>query len=1208
MAEQRSSRQGETKGARPPSESHLRLVGADGQVVFDDPRSDTDESPTIISKNARPPEPASVSSDGSSIRGRKLAHFELIEPIGVGGMAAVLRARDTQLDRIVALKILPPPMAKDPENIRRFHQEARAAAKLDHENIAQVFFCGEDQGLHFIAFEYVEGENLRVILERRGRVPVGEAIRYILQIATGLEHAASRNVVHRDVKPSNIIITPTGRAKLVDMGLARSLEPHDDNGLTQSGVTLGTFDYISPEQALEPRDADCRSDLYSLGCTFYHALTGQAPVPEGTAMRKLHHHQHVAPIDPRQINPDVPDDVAFVVGKLMAKNPRERYQRPVLLVQHLMQIAQKYGAAHDLPEPLFVDVNLPTDPGHRPLVLVSIAALLLAGLLFLLSLVPSEPRHPVELPTPIKQANADPIANVPPPAPVPAPTANLVEVIRTQAELEAALDRAVPGQPLELTLDGIIELKGNFTIGDTKAKSIDFGSLRPLGAQFVFAPSPGVKKEQFGIRIACKQPVTFKRIAFDVGLKRAEDLVNRYPVAGVVVAAPSKVEFYRCRFSQDRVPLTTRFIQDKPQETPIASIVCEWTEKASSEVVVKESLFATGQSAVGMIGPGTTSKTGFLTATDCGFADVSTLFHLRGGKPWLKCEHCSSFLRNGPAFRIDGDTSPKLVVMSSLFATPQSAEPTAEQGSEPNLIHQVGTTDDPNRFLYQGDSNGYQNLKNMAVVQQQPIIDLASFRTRIASSMSDRWSGTGYDRESIALESGTPPMLNGDGAPPPDDAAQVVQFATGNGIRELVANNPPPEKYPGLRTMLGTPVSSFVRFEPMPSGPAPYHPKLNEIVIDGARSDREMKLVSGIAAAKSEQVFLLKPGPKNAKFKLHSVDVRTDLTLRAYPGLDMPVVTIDEDLLSEASMFRLLSGSLTLDGLQLELDPGDDRFSSQSLATMTGSGTLTLQNCVITLKGQAKAGDKMPTPLSVVTLRAPDEMNKMMLTPASSTPRVVVERCTVRGEGDLVTLRASRPLDLQIKESLVYLQGSLLQQQQGAAKEPAAGDLLSIRFDRSAIMTEAAMLQIHAGKTTPRYQHPLHVESNDSLFAQLGDQPLVLLDLPDVMETNLTQKFDWKGLPGERGDVFVNFGATDALLSASPAENGIAAQFFDREWRENYYSKIDLTQLFPAGSIHPGGGLSRREPDDLFTPSELVDSLMPYFAVGKRTKKADANP
>src|SRR5207253_1732683 len=290
----------------------------------------SDDMPTVISKT--PPivdanqdkiidlsrKPTTPEAILAGLRGRRLAHYELIAPIGVGGMAAVIRARDTQLDRTVALKILPPETTGDSESVRRFQQEARAAARLDHENIARAFFCGEDQGLHFIAFEFVEGENLRTILERRGRLPVSEAIHYMLQVATGLAHASARGVVHRDIKPSNIIITPNGRAKLVDMGLARSL--HTDAGLTQSGVTLGTFDYISPEQALEPRDADVRSDIYSLGCTFYHMLTGQPPVPEGTAAKKLHHHQHGAPIDPRQLNATIPDEVAAILARMMAKD------------------------------------------------------------------------------------------------------------------------------------------------------------------------------------------------------------------------------------------------------------------------------------------------------------------------------------------------------------------------------------------------------------------------------------------------------------------------------------------------------------------------------------------------------------------------------------------------------------------------------------------------------------------------------------------------------------------------------------------------------------------------------------------------------------------------------------------------------------------------------------------------------------------------
>src|SRR5205807_1040154 len=156
-----------------------------------------------------------------------------------------------------------------------------------------------------------------------------------------------RGVVHRDIKPSNLIITPNGRAKLVDMGLARSLEPHHDGALTQSGVTLGTFDYISPEQALEPRTADVRSDIYSLGCTFYHALTGQPPVPEGTAAKKLDAHRHLAPPDPRQFNPAIPDDVVAVLGRMMAKDPRDRYQRPEDLVHDLIGLARRLGPPGD---------------------------------------------------------------------------------------------------------------------------------------------------------------------------------------------------------------------------------------------------------------------------------------------------------------------------------------------------------------------------------------------------------------------------------------------------------------------------------------------------------------------------------------------------------------------------------------------------------------------------------------------------------------------------------------------------------------------------------------------------------------------------------------------------------------------------------------------------------------------------------------------
>ena len=208
------------------------------------------DPPTILS-SAKPFLP--IPPDGSpqiarELAGELLAHFRIEDYVAVGGMGAVFRATDVRLDRSVALKILPPEQAKDPEIVQRFQQEACAAARLDHENIARVYFVGEDRGIHFIAFEFVEGVTVREMITQCGPLPAHEVVNYAVQIAGALVHATSRGVVHRDIKPSNIIITLAGRAKLVDMGLARNFERRHDGGLTQSNITLGTFDYIAPNK------------------------------------------------------------------------------------------------------------------------------------------------------------------------------------------------------------------------------------------------------------------------------------------------------------------------------------------------------------------------------------------------------------------------------------------------------------------------------------------------------------------------------------------------------------------------------------------------------------------------------------------------------------------------------------------------------------------------------------------------------------------------------------------------------------------------------------------------------------------------------------------------------------------------------------------------------------------------------------------------
>ncbi|WP_422930672.1 serine/threonine-protein kinase [Singulisphaera sp. PoT] len=317
--------------------------------------------------------------------GDRIESFELEEAIGAGGMGAVFRALDTRLDRHVALKILPPEQAIDPEVVQRFYQEGRAAARLDHENIARVYTIDHDQKYHFIAFEYIEGTTIRQRVERNGPLPIDEAINFTLQIAGALVHAAERGVVHRDIKPSNIIVTPHGRAKLVDMGLARSFERGSDDGLTQSGMTLGTFDYISPEQARDPRDVDVRSDLYSLGCTLFHMLTGRPPFPEGTVLQKLLQHQEDTPPDVRSLNPAVPTDLANILVKLMAKDPDRRYQTPEQLVRDLLTVAGALGLRSVSPEGLtwMAASHTPTWERHLVWGVPTLAlALVVAGLVW----------------------------------------------------------------------------------------------------------------------------------------------------------------------------------------------------------------------------------------------------------------------------------------------------------------------------------------------------------------------------------------------------------------------------------------------------------------------------------------------------------------------------------------------------------------------------------------------------------------------------------------------------------------------------------------------------------------------------------------------------------------------------------------------------------------------------------------------------------
>jgi eukaryotic-like serine/threonine-protein kinase len=248
--------------------------------------------------------------------------YELEELVGAGGMSSVYRAHDALLERHVALKVMHQQLLTDGDHVERFRREARLAAQLSHPNIVTVIDRGEQEDRQFIVFEYVEGENLKSLIIREAPLPQRDAVELALQIADGLAFAHGHGLVHRDVKPQNVLLTEDGRAKVTDFGIARSVDVH--RGLTQTGTVLGTSDYISPEQA-RGGPVDACSDIYSLGAVLYELLTGEVPFPgENFVSVAMRHLNEPAP-SVRGQRPDVSPRLDAAIRRAMAKDPDERF-------------------------------------------------------------------------------------------------------------------------------------------------------------------------------------------------------------------------------------------------------------------------------------------------------------------------------------------------------------------------------------------------------------------------------------------------------------------------------------------------------------------------------------------------------------------------------------------------------------------------------------------------------------------------------------------------------------------------------------------------------------------------------------------------------------------------------------------------------------------------------------------------------------------
>lgn len=267
-----------------------------------------------------------------------LGKYKLLNLLGVGGMGRVFLAEHTIMHRKVALKVISKEFSNNPDALKQFQAEARAIATLNHINIVQAYNFESEGDRYYIVMEYVDGQSLEKRVQKEGPLPINDVISYLRQSAKALRHAHQRNMVHCDIKPDNLLLNQDGQIKILDMGIAKLNDPKKKGQVQETESTsdsqakkdeshiLGTVDYLAPEMASGEVEADPRVDIYSLGCTMFFLLTGQVPYPETTLIERILAHQEKPPRDPRELRPDTPKELAYIILKMEEKKPEDRYQ------------------------------------------------------------------------------------------------------------------------------------------------------------------------------------------------------------------------------------------------------------------------------------------------------------------------------------------------------------------------------------------------------------------------------------------------------------------------------------------------------------------------------------------------------------------------------------------------------------------------------------------------------------------------------------------------------------------------------------------------------------------------------------------------------------------------------------------------------------------------------------------------------------------
>lgn len=1159
--------------------------------------------------------------------GDVLGTFTLEEAIGAGGMGAVFRAHDATLDREVALKLLPPDQVDDPEVVQRFYQEGRSAAQLDHENIARVYSLGQHGPFHYIVFEYVEGETIRRRVDERGPMAIAESVDVTLQMAQALVHASLRGVVHRDVKPSNIIITPEGRAKLVDMGLARRFERQGERGgLTQTGMTLGTFDYISPEQARDPRDVDVRSDLYSLGCTLFHMLTGRPPFPGGTVLQKLLQHQEEAPPDVRELNPDVPPALAKVLDRLMAKDRDRRCQSPEQLVRDLLAAAGKSG----IPLPRFETAAPAERPAwERPLAFATLAGfLLLAAGLFYWGrelLDPSAATPALEYPSlSASRAATLPRATSPPPgpagAPAPAtPSAPRKIDVRPGDDLSTVLATAPHKAVITLTADGPYLLSGRTPSirGDAPR---DLTIRAEVGKRPVlrFAADAGDRPATSLLAFA-RGRIAVEGLTFEAEGRTLDDRL------AAIVLDDAELQLTGCTFRRTSASgpgLTAvlgRTSGDGADGRPPALIArqCHFDPGATAiacegpaDVKLFDCTFGPGGTAVLLDDSGAAGPRDVSAVRSSFMAGASPVFRVRGPQATFRVDDCVLAPADASApgrilSLVDAPRDLAWLGRGNLYGPFESfLEVAGKPASEDSVADfdrwraglredrsalstsQVWQSPDPARELAQAREAPTGAFRLVAAEGRPADVGARKgpFGALIVDPATSRPLAEGPETPVAMAPAGDPPK------PAPSPTAPAVKVAERPPAPPAVVEVSPPE----IPTMppMANPDLDDEPIEPQPAvvvGPPADAAGLRRSTPVPAEED----LIRSVEQLQSLIALAARQGAGGGELHV-AAGVELELTtltlppgswtIAAGPGDRRPRLRFHPSpygpTTSWTAMFQVQSGELKLRGLDLQVEDLDRQSMGRLAAVSVAEGaSLELADCTISLVGQASAH-------AAIVVPPPRDLGG----PAQAGPAVVRLRDGfIRTAGDAVFVASGRRLDARLDNAVVAADGSLLHAQ-GGGGGGLDGPALTLKLERVLARTRGGI--VHLDGSADEAGLPMaDVSARDSVFSTgVEGSPLFRVDGRGRSDA-LADRIRWTGQDVGYHDITTYRADDVGRIGISPKRyvrtdwlNIFAtrddAPVLDVEFADRKAPALPARDLSPqALRLSPRGPLARKGPD-----------------------------